>query len=233
MATREQTSVEKIDKLISEVRSSVVSFHDKTQEAAVAIISHAQAYGDCSRAKMLGRAVPSRLRNMLIGYFALYSPIGITIGMTAADDKSKFIASTSMKYHDFNLDGARLNKWYDDPAKAAPEPKPLDTLNEAWSKVDTFFKRLLDDARKDDEKAKYREEDRPVIAAMAIELQTLVNRYHAKQLQARAAMEEHETEEEEGTSGETNTNTNVVQAPKPTQRQARQTKKNVKAASVH
>jgi len=182
MATKEQTSVEKIDKMIAEVRSHINNFNSTVQDAAVAIIVHASQYGDCSRAKMLARAVPSRLRNMLIGYFALYSPIGISIGKTAVDDKSRFIRPESKRYHDFNIDGAKANKWYDDPAKVAPPPPALNSLSDAWDKLNGFLKRLLDDARKEDEKAKYKDEDRPAIIEMANDLQTIVNRYHARQL---------------------------------------------------
>lgn len=222
MATREKESSAKIDKLIGEVRTITTSMHDKVQEAGVAIIVHSQQFGDCSRARHLARAVPSRLRNMLVGWFALYSPIGIRMGRTAADDKCDFNRKPTdptkrSKYHDFDVDGAKANMWYDDPAKVAPEPKPLDTLSGAWDKIDNFFKRLLDDAQKEDEKAKYRPEDATLIQDMANDLRQMLNRYRARQLAELAKASEPQAEEE-GAAPEV--------APKPAARRRQ-------AAAVH
>lgn len=214
MATREQISLQKIDGLISTVKAHLTNFNDTVQDAAVAIIEHASVHGDCSRAKILARAVPSRLRNMLVGYFRLYSPIGVTIGKTAADDKGRFVSDDAItsfrerfrlanndgklidvsKWPKFAIDQAKANKWYDDPARVAPEPKPLDGTKEAWDRIETFFDRILADVRKDDEKAKYREEERPILVEMVNDLRAMVTRYHIKMLAKQA---ENDTTDEE------------------------------------
>lgn len=253
--TKEQTSVERIDKLIVEVRATRDSFNEKVHEAAYAIIVHANTYGDCSRAKMLARAVPSRLRNMLTGYFMLYSPIGVTIGTTAADDKSRFIKEENLigwrkrsrvtgaikvvagretlGWGMFDLDRAKANKWYDDPARMAPEPKPLDTLSTAWQKLDKFLQKLIDDAKADDDKAKYIPEDRQALLKMAQDIKLMVDRYHIRQLKA---MNENPDEDEGGAGEQGATGDNVVAGPRPrrTPAKPRQTAtKARKAASVH
>lgn len=230
MATREQVSSEKIDKLIGEVSVSVGSFNSKVQEAAIAIVSHAETFGDCSRAKVLARAVPSRLRNMLIGWFSLYSPIGVTMGKSAADDKCRFNKEESVtafrvrsrvlgadKFPLFHLDGAKSNMWFDDPSKSAPEPKPLNTLADTWQTIDKFFSRLLEQARKDEElivdgkRPRFSPEDRPVIIEMAADLKQLVTKYRNKQL-ADLSTEQAEEVEEAGQAEET---AKVVRAPHP------------------
>lgn len=253
MATREQTSIAKIDNMITLVRTHVSSFNDTVQDASVAIMEHASIYGDCSRAKMLARAVPSRLRNMLIGYFRLYSPIGVSIGKTAADDKGRFVSDEALlrfrqsmrlegaegvvqdvtKWPKFHLVAARANKWYDDPARVAPEPKPLDGTKEVWDKLETFLERLLKDAQKDDEKARYAEEDRPIIVEMVTNLQRIIKREHVKMAEKLAVNENPQGEEEKGASPPIGGN--VVAGPKP-QRQARKAstgRKPRQAASVH
>lgn len=238
MATREQIQSAKIDSLIAQVRTHVSSFNDTVQIAAVAIIEHASVYGDCSRAKMLARAVPSRLRNMLVGYFRLYSPIGVSIGKTASDDKSRFVADDALlrfrqnmrlegpndtvldvsKWPKFHVEGAKTNKWYDDPARVAPEPKPLDGTKEAWDKIEGFLDRLLKDAQKDDEKARYTDEERPIIVEMVSNLQKIIKREHIRMMERLHANQNppQADEQEVGAGG------NVVQGPKPkTQRRGK------------
>lgn len=249
MTTKEQTSAERIDKLIVEVRATRDSFNDKVQEAAFAIIAHANSFGDCSRAKYLARAVPSRLRNMLTGYFMLYSPIGVTIGKTAADDKSRFIKEENLigwrkrsrvpgaikivagretlGWGMFHLDGAKANKWYDDPARMSPEKPPLNTLSTAWEKIDKFLARMIADARLDDEKAKYDPDDREAVLRMMQDIKLIVDRYHIRQLKAmNENPEEPEVMGEQGTAGD-----NVVTGPKP--KRAQKVSRPRKAASVH
>ena len=231
MATREQMSSQKIDNIIATVKSHLANFNDTVQEGAVAIIEHASMYGDCSRAKILARAVPSRLRNMLVGYFRLYSPIGVTIGKTAADDKNRFVTDEALssfrerarllgnndqiidtsKWPKFHIEGAKANKWYEDPARVAPEPKPLDGLKEFWDRTETFLDRLLTQADLNNENHKFREEDIPLIREAIVDLKAMVNRYHVKQQAALLANEPGEPEEQ-GVVGSPN---NVVEGPKP------------------
>lgn len=125
-------NLKQIDAAIKGIAARYSSTRKKVQEVAVAIIAHAEGEGrgDCTRAVRLVRAVAGTSeRNKLIGWFALYSPIGITLGKTAKDDKCRLKKPDSKGYNNYNLDGARANMWYDDPAKT-DNVKPLSTLDE-------------------------------------------------------------------------------------------------------
>lgn len=185
--TANAAGLKAIDKLIDTARKAITSSREAVQTAAIAIISHAKDHGDCTRAKVLCRAVPSRERNMLIGYFALYSPIGVQMGKTAADDKSRFIRDTAKNYHDFNLDGARANKWYDDPARVAPVAPSLNTLGAFYDNLDKMLKNMIAQAEADDEKNKWKPEVREELKAQASEIRTMVNNYRAKHVAANEA----------------------------------------------
>lgn len=241
MLTKHKTTVEvqsekRIDQLIALVRGHVKSFNDTVQEAAVAIIEHASNYGDCSRAKILGRAVPSRLRPMLIGYFKLYSPIAVNIHKSdARKDTNRFMTDEALrafrerarlmgadenvvdtsKWPKFYLEGAKANKWYEDPARVSPEPT-YEGLKEFWDKVDGFFERLLKQTEPADGKpGKYLDNDLPAIKQAIHELQARVNRYHAKQMAELAANEPGPAPTDEDEGAPAPSASNVVQGPKP------------------
>ena len=182
--TAERTSNKRIDGLIKSASSHVTNFRDTVQEAGVAIIEHAHEYGDCSRAKHLCRVVPARERNSLIGWFALYSPIGIAMGKTQADDKCRFNRDTSKMYHDFNIEGAKANNWFDDPARANPEPKPLKTLIDFYNDLDSLLKRMIAQAEAEEEKNKVEPHDRAALRHQATELRKLVGKYRATHVTA-------------------------------------------------
>lgn len=181
-ANPEATSNKTIDTLIQKAAGHLGSFRETVQDAAIAIIEHANTYGDCSRAKNLCRVVPSRERNMLVGYFALYSPIGVSMGKTAADDKCRFIRTEAKNYHDFNIDGAKANKWYDDPAKVSPEPKPLNTLTDFYESMDSLLRRMIAQAEADEEKNKWQPEIRSDLREQAKEIRGILAKYRAKHL---------------------------------------------------
>ena len=129
------TTLKQIDANIKSIQNRYETVREKVQETALAIIEHAKDHGDCTRAVKLCRALPARERNSLIGWFSLYSPIGVRMGKTTKEDNCRFIKEDSKRYNIFNLDGAKANKWYDDPANENAAPKPLNTL-------DDFFKSM-------------------------------------------------------------------------------------------
>lgn len=197
IGTAEQSSIKNIDALISASSKAYGSAHEKVQEAAVAIIVHADQYGDCSRAKTLCRSVPARERNSLIGFLILYSPIGVSMGKTAADDKCRFVRDDSnvMKFlpngeprkYVFNVEAAKANKWYDDPNRSNPAPKTLNTLGAFYDDLDKMLKRMIAQAQAEDDKNRWTPEARKDLKDQAEEIRTIVNRYRAKHLAANDA----------------------------------------------
>lgn len=188
--TIEETSNKKIDELIKSASSHISNFRETVQEAGVAIIRHASEYGDCSRAKVLCRVVSARERNSLIGWFALYSPIGVQMGKNAAEDKCRFIRDTSKMYHDFDIDGAKANFWYNDPARANPEPKPLNTLVDFYNDLDSLLKRMIAQAEADDEKNKWEPEARSALRKQASEIRNMISKYRSSHLKPEGAENE-------------------------------------------
>lgn len=182
VAASETKSNAMLDKLINDAIKTYGSARERVQAAAVAIIEHASVYGDCRRARVLSRGVPARERNSLIGYFALYSPIGVKMGKTAAEDKSRFINPESKLYNDFNLDGAKANNWFDDPAQTNPEPKPLDTLGVFYDELDKLLKRMIARAQAEEDKNRIAPSDRVPVLAQATELRTIINTYRANHI---------------------------------------------------
>lgn len=167
-------TLKQIDAKIKSIKTNYVKVREQVQIAAIAIITHASEYGDCTRAVKLIRAIPARERNSLIGYFSLYSPIGVQLGKTAIDDKCRFIKETSKNYNIFNLEGARANMWYDDPANANPEPAPLKTLDDCYSNVSAIFERMTRSA--DD---KFTPEAQQSVKAFIEHMKSEVSKYRA------------------------------------------------------
>lgn len=176
----QETSAKNVDKLVNAAMKAIGGYQQSVQTAAVAIIEHANSFGDCSKAKVLARAVPARERNMLIGYFALYSPIGVQIGKTVADDKCRFIRAESKRYNDFNIDGAKANNWFDDPAKAQPEPKPLNTLGSFYDSLDNMLKRWIAMAEAEPEKSKIEADEKAAVLKNAKEIRKTVTAMRSK-----------------------------------------------------
>ncbi len=170
-----------IDGMIENVRKHYTKAGTSVQIAGLAIIEHAIAYGDCDRAKHLCRAVPARERNSLIGWFQMFSPIGVQMGKPAKDDKCRLIKPESAKYNAFNLDGARANMWYDDPAGVNPVPKPLNTLGDFYHIVDSMLKKAIKDAEEGD---KYDPEQADTVKAEAETLRKMIGQHRAKSLAA-------------------------------------------------
>jgi hypothetical protein len=141
--TAKGTSLQKIDAGIRAVKAGFASTHKKVQEVGLLIMTHAQAYGDCDRAKKLCRAVPARERNSLVGWFRMFSPIGVLMGNTPADDKARFIKRESKFFNDFNIPAAKVHNWWDDPAKVNPEPAPLMKAADFYAMVEKMIERQM------------------------------------------------------------------------------------------
>ena len=184
VAASAANSGKKIDAIIKTVQKDYETAKERVQTAAIMIVEHAMAYGDCDRAKKLVRAVPARERNSLIGYFQIVSPIGVKMGKTVNDDACKLVKVESKGYNPFSIDKAKALKWYDDPAGANPEPKPLNTYNDFFSIVDGILAKAIKDADKDD---KYSPDDRDRVKNGASSIRVLVNKFRATELAAQQA----------------------------------------------
>lgn len=186
--TEVQVSGRNIDAQIRGIATRYKNVRQKVQECAVAIVRHAQAYGDCSRAVRLCRALPARERNSLVGWFSVVSPIGIRMGKTAAEDKCKLLNEENKRYVPFDLDLAARTMWWDDPAKANPEPKPLDTIIEFYASIN----KLLDRYSSDEKLEKLiREEDRDLVKRSAADIKAAINRQREAAAAAAAATNPH------------------------------------------
>jgi hypothetical protein len=188
--TAKGTSLQKIDAGIKDVKSGFASTHKKVQEVGILIMQHAKDYGDCDRARKLARAVPARERNSLIGWFRLYSPIGVLMGNTVADDKARFIKRESKAFNDFNLAAAKANNWWDDPAKVNPEPKPLMKAADFFAMCERMIERqikLAEEGRKvkgGDAEPVFEPEAKSLIEDSGNKVLDFMRRLRAKQLGA-------------------------------------------------
>lgn len=119
-------SAKRINTMVGRIRRSYEGVQERVQQCAIAIVEHANLYGDCTQAKNLCRAIPARERNSLVGWFMLVSPIGVLLDKSSpAKDKARFIKEDSKAYNPFDLDKANALKWYDDPAGVNPAADPV------------------------------------------------------------------------------------------------------------
>lgn len=136
-------NINQIRAAISGLNKRYVNANQQAQLIALAIVRHAKEHGDCSEAPRLVRALPPRLRNMMVGWFTNVSPIGIRMGKTAADDMVKLVQTSNKNYHPFDMAKAEANKWYDDPFAVNPAEKPLDTLTDFRERIQKLFETTL------------------------------------------------------------------------------------------
>lgn len=138
------TSLAAINAGIRSVRVLSGKLNGKVQEVALLILAHAQNHGDCTAAVRLVREVPGTSnKSMLIGWFMKFSPIGVSLGKSVAEDKCRFIRPESKNFNDFNIEGARANPWYTDPAKVEPE-FVFSSLDEYTGNVYSMLRKRLE-----------------------------------------------------------------------------------------
>lgn len=117
-----QQSAANITAMIAKVPAAYKTAHDTVQEAAVAIVAHAQSYGDCSLALTLVRTIPINQARSLIQYFMAVSPIGVLLSKNKANDKVRLLKEESPAYNKFDMDKAKALSWWTmDAAQAEKE----------------------------------------------------------------------------------------------------------------
>lgn len=133
--TSKEQGLKAIDALIKKVQPSYQKSHDLVQQTAVAIVEHAQAYGDCTRALHLVKAVPVQQRRSLIMFFMHVSPIGVLLAKAEKDCKARFIKEDSKAYNPFNIELAKATPWHlMDEAQAAAEAISIGS-GEVWDQL--------------------------------------------------------------------------------------------------
>jgi hypothetical protein len=137
-----KTSSQQINKLIKSVKTYGDKYNQCVQAAIVAIIRHANDYGDCTGAARLVDAMPrSNRRQLVVDHFAQYSPINVL-----KDDKTKLFKATlrkpeSKNYNPFDIEGVKANNWWErSGAERLPDVVNFDTLR---SKMLAYFESLL------------------------------------------------------------------------------------------
>jgi len=119
-----------IDSNIKRISSNAQKLNELIHTTGVAIIAHAAACGDCTRALKLVQAMPkSHRRGLLINWFAKYSPIG----MNVTSGKVGLHKPEAKLYKPFDVDGAKANPFYEGE-EAEKEDLP-DTTLEAANKM--------------------------------------------------------------------------------------------------
>ena len=136
-----------IAKMITAVKKSYETSQQRVQTVGLLIMRHAQQYGDCDQAKDLVRAIPAHLRQGLVGWFMSYSPIGVLVGKTAAEDKSRFIKKESAKFNDFNLAAAEQDPWWEWMGRNIAEPKPLLTAGDFFKNLERVIEAAMKKAK--------------------------------------------------------------------------------------
>jgi hypothetical protein len=164
--------LKEIDRNIKAVKRNGVAWNNLVHTTAVAILSHAQEHGDCTRALALVEAMPkSTKRAALIEWFAEYSPIG----MNVKERKVRFHKPDAKAYNPFDVEKATDNPWFDRES-AKKEDLPDTTLEEAHKKLFKLaasFEKRLDDGE-------VAANDREAIAGVVADLKALAKKEYRK-----------------------------------------------------
>lgn len=151
--------LKQIDNNIRRVRTNSGKWNKLVHDTAVAIVEHAKEHGDCTRALKLVQAMPASVkRSALINWFAEYSPITMNV-------KKAIVRLNKNRAGDYNLDGARVNPWYE-IAEAEKEELPDTTLVDVRDMLDKLAKRI--DKRVTDGKIAANDKERIVTMQKAI-----------------------------------------------------------------
>lgn len=133
-------NLKQINSNITRVHTSSAALNALIQATAVGIIAHAKEHGDANAAVRLVHAMPKSLRRgLLVKFFAIYSPIRLSINSKDNTKSRCSIAKVGTEgYTEYNLDGANANLWHEVPGSEV-EPG-LDTLMEFDAKLLSFAK---------------------------------------------------------------------------------------------
>lgn len=130
-----KTSSRKVNGLIQQVKTSANRYNGLVQAAIVAIIVHANDYGDCTGAARLLEAMPqSNRRSLAIAHFTQFSPIAVQKGK---DKKfsAHFRKPEAKDYNAFDIDGVRANNWWERPeAEKLEDVVTFESSREALNK---------------------------------------------------------------------------------------------------
>ncbi len=151
-----------IARAITAIVKSYGQINLKVQDCAVAIVYHASVHGECNKAAPLVRALPPKLRPLLVKWFMRVSPIGVKLGDEAASDKAKFIKQDSKAYNPFDLALANAINWWE------IEPKePVEPTLEMFSHLHETLAKTLDRFATETGLAKFQPADRALVKSEA------------------------------------------------------------------
>jgi hypothetical protein len=121
-----------IDKNITYIRTVSKNVRERIHETGCMIIAHAEAYGDCSRAKLLVEAMGKGARRSdMVKWFGHFSPIAVNI--VDKDPKTSSVRlrkSDAKAYNRFNVAGARAVPYWELNKEQMPDvADDLETVN--------------------------------------------------------------------------------------------------------
>ncbi len=139
-------TLKKIDAAIASVAKSGEAFNVLVHNTIIAILEHAQAHNDCTRALALVMAMPKSMkRTAVINSFADYSPIG----MNVKGGKVGFHKEGGKAFREFDIDGYRANPWFL-RAEAQNEELPdttLEAVNKAIASLVARMTKRIDEGK--------------------------------------------------------------------------------------
>lgn len=164
---RESTSSKRVNAAIALVATSAGAFIGAVQTAAITVLQHAEAFGDCTGAARLMDAMPKSTRRALLQtFFQRYSPISVIV----KDGKAlaKFRKDDNKDFNIFNVEGAKANPWHSIPeADKEPELKTAEDFKAGLDRFLTYWKKVTDAG----DTTKVNERDLPAIKQMVANLQ--------------------------------------------------------------
>lgn len=143
----EGASSKAINAKIGNIKRSVASLKTTVQQTALLIVSHAEAFGDCTAAARLLEALGETSRRRLLqDWFKMCSPIAVV-----PDEKSgkgKFRAHLrkveSKDYQPFNRAIGEATPWFDVPAAANdPELMTAEDFMEGFTRFMDRWNKML------------------------------------------------------------------------------------------
>jgi hypothetical protein len=146
-------SAANITRIVGLVAGNLQRYREYVQEGGIAVMRHAQAFGDVSLAIKLMRALNPKDRSQFYNWLSKHSPCRVTLGKEPSDDKCRLAKpGDDGQRQPFEFDAASVNNWWEfEKPERVTTPKALldffDTMQKSVTMTDAKLERYTADER--------------------------------------------------------------------------------------
>ncbi len=169
-----------ITRIIGNIANNLARYRNYVQEGGLAVMRHADAFGDVTPAVKLMRALNPRDRAQFYAWLSANSPCRITIGKEPGDDKCRLAKpGDDGQRQPFAYESASANNWWEfDKQPPVKTPKAVLEFFDSLQRAVTMTDKKLEG---------YSPADREAVKAQAVLLSAVIAEHRAKVAQEAAA----------------------------------------------